>query len=721
MVLSMAACGETEEAPADQTNAEQQNTEQQTVVEEAGFEYDSTASITFDDGNYGFLVSDTTANPAAKEATFSVVDRNGEKAVKVESTASNKMFVGIGVDGLLGDSLADVASVEFVLETESSEFVATSGNIYATVGEDATVVKTPWSIYLEKANPRKVTATFDGALSAGAPLVVSLEVNSGQSFDSSIPTAFYIYSISFKDASGNVIAADTSYVYEAVSDEVDRSNLFSCSSYVNFEGFACSGDAWAQNGFEMTEDVLNALQPGTVLEIEYSSESGELWVVMPWATAGWMRVGQNDDYLNDSHTIAQVTYEQIAALCGEDKSTWGAMVQCESDSAWEVYSMKVGTVGAAKTFTADYTIEGFAVTGDAWAQNGVEVGDDFYNALQPGTVIELQYTSETGNLWVVMPWATAGWIRVGQAGSGNDAVCDGSKCYVTYEQIEALCGEDKSTWGGMIQAESDGAWEVYSAAVGKLTDAVSLQYTKAYDVEGFAVTGDAWAQNGVEVGEDFYNALQPGTVIELQYTSETGNLWVVMPWATAGWIRVGQAGSGNDAVCDGSKCYVTYEQIEALCGEDKSTWGGMIQAESDGAWEVYAVSIGTLSEAPSAPALRGLKNIEGFAVTGDAWAQNGIELSEDLIAALVPGSVIKFNYTSETGNLWAVMPWATAGWMRVGQTGTADPAICTGSVCYVTYEQIAALCGDDVSTWGTMLQAESDSAWEVYSAAIGKQ
>ena len=40
--------------------------------------------------------------------------------------------------------------------------------------------------------------------------------------------------------------------------------------------------------------------------------------------------------------IAQVTYEQIEALCGEDKSTWGAMMQCESSSAWNVYAVAVG-------------------------------------------------------------------------------------------------------------------------------------------------------------------------------------------------------------------------------------------------------------------------------------------------------------------------------------------------------------------------------------------
>jgi hypothetical protein len=65
---------------------------------------------------------------------------------------------------------------------------------------------------------------------------------------------------------------------------------------------------------------------------------------MPWAEAGWMRVGgggNGSDVADGS--IAQITYEQIAEFCGEDKATWGAMMQCESSSNWHVYSLGVGT------------------------------------------------------------------------------------------------------------------------------------------------------------------------------------------------------------------------------------------------------------------------------------------------------------------------------------------------------------------------------------------
>ncbi len=99
----------------------------------------------------------------------------------------------------------------------------------------------------------------------------------------------------------------------------------------------------------MTDDIINALVPGSVVEITYSSDNGDIWIVMNEAAAGWSRVGQGnaDGSGSDSAafdgTTCQVTYEQIAAICGDDVSTWGSTMQCEASGAWEVYSVSVGT------------------------------------------------------------------------------------------------------------------------------------------------------------------------------------------------------------------------------------------------------------------------------------------------------------------------------------------------------------------------------------------
>ncbi|MCC8137533.1 MAG: hypothetical protein LIO76_05615, partial [Clostridiales bacterium] len=108
-------------------------------------------------------------------------------------------------------------------------------------------------------------------------------------------------------------------------------------------------DGWSQAGFDMPQEIIDALVPGSVVTITYTSENGEIWLVMPSAEAGWMRVGVGnwDGSGSDSSiyngTTCQVTYEQIAAVCGDDVSTWGATMQCEASGAWEVYSVTVGT------------------------------------------------------------------------------------------------------------------------------------------------------------------------------------------------------------------------------------------------------------------------------------------------------------------------------------------------------------------------------------------
>ena len=150
-----------------------------------------------------------------------------------------------------------------------------------------------------------------------------------------------------RDRSGNVLTADKTVAFAEPagysSSGRDSSNLYAVKNAVNFEGFQTSADAWAQAGFTMPQEILDALVPGSVVEITYSSETGNMWIVMNEAQAGWMRVGQagTEDPALCNGTYAQITYEQIAALCGDDVSTWGSTMQCESDSAWEVYGVWV--------------------------------------------------------------------------------------------------------------------------------------------------------------------------------------------------------------------------------------------------------------------------------------------------------------------------------------------------------------------------------------------
>ena len=588
MILSLAACGTTETPAATEAPAAPA-TEAPVETEPAKVE----VSVDFEDGNMGFVaLYDGMAN--ADASTLEIVDFNGGKGLKVTNGSGKVPYVAFDVASLLGENAANVASIQMTMgiENPDGEFYACSGEVKLWAEKELSKTAYGWSVYLENKNPKVATVVLeDEAFSADvAPLmVVNLNTDNGATAGKANAN-FFIDDIRFLDASGNLIAADTSAVFAApngFSGEKDMSNLqYLGANAVALEGMSGkAAGAWAQDGVEMTPEFLEALVPGSVIEIEYASETGDMWIVMPWAEAGWMRVQQQTAATNLSKNIAQITYEQIAAVCGEDKATWGAMLQCEASGAWEVYSVKVGMPTGLKNLANKVNLDGFAVTGDAWAQNGIELTPEQQALLVPGAVIEINYTSETGDMWLVMPWAEVGWSRIEQ----QTAPCNGSVCQITYEQIAAVCGDDVSKWGTMMQCESSGAWEVFAVSI---SSGSFINTTGNVNLDGFAVTGDAWAQNGIELTPEQQALLVPGAVITIQYASETGDMWLVMPWATAGWSRIQQ----QTAACDGSVCQITYEQIAAVCGDNVADWGTMMQCEASGAWEVFSVSIGMAAE-----------------------------------------------------------------------------------------------------------------------------
>ncbi|MFG6367459.1 MAG: hypothetical protein K1W16_03370 [Lachnospiraceae bacterium] len=427
-------------------------------------------SIDFEDGVYGFVGVDKSVNPVGDDSTLSIADFGGSKALKVESNGKIP-YVGIQVDALLGDKAANVKTVEMSLgiENPDGEFNAVSGKIYAFLGAENERKDGDWSVYLETANPKTAVYAVPDEMSFGEGnyMVVSLETDNGKDAGAT-PAILYIDNIAFKDASGNVIAADTTAEYVSTATGEDRSNLANVTDAVEFEGFATKGDGWAQSGFAMTEDILAALVPGSVVEISFTSENGDMWIVMNEAEAGWMRVGDGTNgssTVNDSKTTAQIPFEMLAEYCGDDVSKWGTTMQCEASGAWEVFSVKVGQAAKSYSLTDTVEFEGFATKGDGWAQDGKDMTEDILTALVPGSVVEVTYTSESGDMWLVLPDAEAGWMRVGD-GTNGKAITDGSKAYIPYEMIAEYCGDDVSKWGARMQCEASGAWEVFGVAVG---------------------------------------------------------------------------------------------------------------------------------------------------------------------------------------------------------------------------------------------------------------
>ena len=618
MVLSLAACGNDAQTATDDSSATSDVVESTSDATEPTSEpVAEDASIDFEDGNMGFVAPYMQMADAA-EVELSVVDYNGSKALQVKNLSGKVPYVAIDATSLLGADVSKVATMEFSIgvTNDAGTFAAASGCTFAWSGEDRKETSDDWSVYLEKSNPKKATATLSAGeefvADAGNIFIVNLKTDNGVDLGYGNAT-MYIDNIRFLDADGNLLAADSSVAFNAPdgfeATGADLSNLCAVTGAVNWEGFAVTGDGWSQNGVAMTDEVKAALVPGSVIEIEYTSETGNLWLVMNEAASGWARVGVGNidgsgspvsSYVNNSRNVAQITYEQIASICGDDATTWGSGLQCESDGAWEVFSVKVGQAAPIYSLGNAVDWEGYAVTGSGWSQNGIAMTDDIKAALVPGSVVEVTYTSETGNLWLVMNEAASGWSRVGVGnidGSGSpvSSVCYGGKAYITYEQIASICGDDATTWGSGFQCESDGAWEVYGVRVGTANEMKMVN--NLVNWEGFAVTGDGWSQNGVAMTDEVKAALVPGSVLNIAYTSESGNLWLVMNEAASGWARVGVGnidGSNSpvSSACNNGICQVTYEQIASICGDDASTWGNGLQCESDTAWEVYSVTVG---------------------------------------------------------------------------------------------------------------------------------
>ncbi len=545
---------------------------------------DPVNALDFEDGVFAFL-GVSAAKPNADASTaLEVVDYNGSKALRV--AAQGIPYVALNLEGLAGEKLADVAAVTFDIGVDKAadgKFYAVSGVVYSYTGENADENKADWSVYMEKKNPRNVKIQFKAPFVAGAGnyIMISREDQAGGE-----PATFYLDNIQFLDAEGNAIALDPTAEYVPEASEKDLSNLVALTNAVEFPDFHKSAGAWAQDGLEMPQEIIDALVPGSVVEVDYSSADGAMWIVMPDAAAGWMRVGgcgNGVDAVNNSRTIAQIPYEMIVQFCGEDKSTWGARLQCESSSDWEVFGVRVGQRVNQIVLKNAVEFPGFQKAAAAWAQDGLEMPQEIIDALVPGSVVEVTYESEDGDMWIVMPDAAAGWMRVSQ----GTAVKYGGKAYITYEEIEALCGEDKSTWGARMQCEGSSNWTVYGVRVGQKAEMAGLTNLVAFP--GFQKSAAAWAQDGLEMPQEIIDALVPGSVVTISYESEDGAMWIVMPDSAAGWMRVGNDGAD---VADGSIAQVTYEQIAQVCGEDKSTWGARMQCESSTAWTVYSVAVG---------------------------------------------------------------------------------------------------------------------------------
>ena len=424
--------------------------------------------IDFADEAFGFLGIATAKGNADAAAELSVVDYQGAKALKIDSK-SKAPYVAFNIEGLLGDQLSKVRAISATYGIDEAgpdgKFYATSGVVYTYTGEENVETKHDWSVYLAKKNPRTIVTKLDESEvfvpGMNNSLVISKETDNCLTATGT-GLAVYLTDIQFLDAEGNALPLDLTAVYESADTGRDTSNLFALSNPVTFAGFETTGGGWGQNGFDWDPAVLEALVPGTAIEVTFESEDGSMWVVFPDAAAGWSRIAQDTAAIQGGK--AYITYDQIAAVVGEDKTAWGGRLQCEAKTNWTVYSVKVGQLVEIPAFNKVVEFPGFETTGGGWGQNGFDWDPAVLEALVPGSALIVTFESEDNSMWVVFPDAAAGWSRIAQ----DAAVINGGKAYITYDQIAAVVGEDKTAWGGRLQCEAKTNWTVYGVAVGQV-------------------------------------------------------------------------------------------------------------------------------------------------------------------------------------------------------------------------------------------------------------
>jgi len=546
--------------------------------------------IDFADGNYAFFGVDTTAGNA-DACELSVVDYKGGKALRVD-VKSKVPYVALNVEGLLGENYVKLASMSFDVGVElgsDGKFYSQSGKVYTVTGEDMVKTGYDWSVYMKNKNPKTAKIAIKNTLTAGIGeyMLITKEtdtfVDSGR-FVGEEARDIYLTNLQFFDAEGNALPLDLTAEWVSPNAEADLSNLSVLTNAVEFAGFTCEGGGWSQAGFSMPEDFRAALVPGSVIEISFESGNGTMWLVFPDSAAGWKRIGNNHQAsINNSQTTAQITFEQIAAVLGEDTSTWGDRLQCEAGDSWKVYSVKVGQGQPRMAMTGKVEFAGYTCEGGGWSQAGFNFPQEVLDALVPGTAIEIDFESENNTMWIVLPDSAAGWKRIGNNGQ---ATIIGNKAYITYEQIAAAVGEDKAGWGARLQCEAGSEWKVYAVNVGKV-NYLSGVYG-AVDFAGFTCSGNGWSQAGFEMTEEIKAALVPGSVVTISYESEADNIWLVFPDSAAGWKRI----QSQTADTDGKTAQITFEEIAAVLGEDVSAWGARMQCESSGAWSVYSITVG---------------------------------------------------------------------------------------------------------------------------------
>ena len=471
MAASLCACsGSTQEstgssgASKESTAPTQSETpsESETTPEPqgTGVVVESGKGIDFEDGNFSFLTVNTEfAGSGAGDV--SVTDINGSKALKISAqeaelggdtgeTVGKAPAITIDAAGLLGESSADVASVQMdvTLAYADGTFRAASGTIYG--GNSAASVNKAFSVYLSRKNPS--TIKLDGIKFKGEETdCVTISLNKTVASGGQYPDV-YVDNIIFLDASGKAMAVDSSVEFnEACLGKADWSNnVKEVYGEVDLGIGGHQQNNWwpeACNSFTFDKDVADAMgyayvDPAvigkdSVFTIYFSCDDPETTMQDFWKVP-YIRVQQWEDlkvdgqqiktynntkfkktdfepvinkdgdgkllettFVNNSWTILQITNEQIVEATGVED--WYNHVQFlgVADKNNEGFTIAKVTVGRYKTgpvtyLTANENSGTCSNWGQAWRESTLknDGGTLDPEIFKPGVVFEVQFLAE---------------------------------------------------------------------------------------------------------------------------------------------------------------------------------------------------------------------------------------------------------------------------------------------------------------------------------------
>jgi hypothetical protein len=238
MVASLAACGKdddkksTDTTPAATQAAEPTKEESKPTeapaeegLKSAAADHSSIAAgsiVTFDDGNHSFAAYNEADWAGDKEATVSIVDAFGSKALQIQrKTAQTAPTIAIDVVSLLGDNASKCMKISVDVGVVDEDFAAASGSVIVIAGESNSEIKSKWSVYKKDAACKTVEIDLGGSgLVPGNYLTMDAVTDTG-----SKPATVILDNLIFYDSAGNALPVDTSveFAVEGVG-EYDWSN-----------------------------------------------------------------------------------------------------------------------------------------------------------------------------------------------------------------------------------------------------------------------------------------------------------------------------------------------------------------------------------------------------------------------------------------------------------------------------------------------------------------